>query len=424
MYRTIILILSLFAVISCRSVNPEKAVVDYHSAMDILKKGDLDSAFMLLNQAIEADPEMHKAYYSRAAIFNTYKGQKQNAINDLVETVRLKPDFAPAYHLLGRIYIDTADYINAAESFTKAIAIEPDIKEHYYFRGKANLEIKKFNEALDDFEKAISIDPHFAPALLEAGHSYLKIGKPFDAIKALDSAEFYGASKIDRTYEYRGLSYYFVNNYEAALKDFSNACKLNPNNTTALFNRANVNSLLGNLEEAIEDFTANIALESDNALLYFSRGNRYHLKKKYYLAISDFEKALELKPGYEEAYLNMAYSQFAIGNITLTEKYLDSAIITNPGYNEALEMKGMLLRETNRPNESFKLLEKSIERDPDYPLFYFELALTWDSILLHDKAIDSMETFLEKSAKMARLRGKYKEGKRLIELWKKKYKAE
>ena len=71
-----------------------------------------------------------------------------------------------------------------------------------------------------------------------------------------------------KAYYSRGTAYYYLNQYERAIKDFDRAIELNPNDVKA----------------------------------YYNRGIVYYDLKQYGRAIKDFDRAIERNPNFAEAY--------------------------------------------------------------------------------------------------------------------------
>jgi tetratricopeptide (TPR) repeat protein len=65
------------------------------------------------------------------------RGQLSEAVLDLTEAIRLKPDHAEAYNQRGLVYRRLEKYAEAIEDYTEAIRIVPDFRDAYVNRGTA-----------------------------------------------------------------------------------------------------------------------------------------------------------------------------------------------------------------------------------------------------------------------------------------------
>jgi len=73
-----------------------------------------------------------------------------------------------------------------------------------------------------------------------------------------------------------------------------------------LYNRAQVNNVLGKLDEALADFTTLIAQDPHYSEYYFDRGNMYRRLKRNEEALEDYNAAIRYGPPYPEVYYNRA----------------------------------------------------------------------------------------------------------------------
>ena len=70
----------------------------------------------------------------------------------------------------------------------------------------------------------------------------------------------------------RGNSHIELGNYQAAIEDYTEAIKLDPNDAVAYNNRATSKAELGNYQAAIADYTEALELDPNDAVAYNNRG--------------------------------------------------------------------------------------------------------------------------------------------------------
>ena len=99
-----------------------------------------------------------------------------------------------------------------------------------------------------------------------------------------------------------GLAYLNKKEYAKAISDFTKAIEINPNYTSAYYNRGLGYASLKDYTEAISDFTKAIEIEPDNIELYCNRGLVYSRQNNLVQAISDFTKAIEIAPNDAKVY--------------------------------------------------------------------------------------------------------------------------
>ncbi len=82
------------------------------------------------------------------------RGQLSEAVLDLTEAIRLKPDHAEAYNQRGLVNRRLEKYAEAIEDYTAAIQIIPDLRDAYVNRGTAYEKQGDKAKADADFAKA------------------------------------------------------------------------------------------------------------------------------------------------------------------------------------------------------------------------------------------------------------------------------
>ncbi len=159
-------------------------------------------------------------------------------------------------------------------------------------------------------------------------------------------------------------------NYQQAIKDFTEAINLMPQFAEAYSTRSFISRLKGDFDHAVADATRAIELNPRSALAYIHRGRIYGTKGELNKAIDDFTKAIALDP-----YNSIAYS--ARGEIYLSASNFDSAIID---FNKAIIM-GLKLPETygvlgsayhgkRDSDNAIANFNEAIRLKSDYPLAY------------------------------------------------------
>ena len=83
---------------------------------------------------------------------------------------------------------------------------------------------------------------------------------------------------------------------DAALRDLTEAIRLDPVGTDALYNRGVIHERLGQLTEAIDDLTTVIRLNPNEASAYKARADVQRKNGRVDEAIKDFRRASALDP--------------------------------------------------------------------------------------------------------------------------------
>ena len=159
-------------------------------------------------------------------------------------------------------------------------------------------------------------------------------------------------------------------NYQQAIKDFTEAINLMPQFAEAYSTRSFISRIKGDFDNAVADATRAIELNPRSAIAYIHRGKIYRTKGELNKAIDDCTKAISLDP-----YNAIAYS--VRGEIYLSDSNFDSAIID---FNKAIIM-GLKLPETysvlgsayhgkGDSDNAIANFNESIRLKSDYPVAY------------------------------------------------------
>ena len=134
-------------------------------------------------------------------------------------------------------------YEAAIADFSEAIRINPNEATFYYNRGLAKFHLGQHEAAIDDYDE-VHQNPYYA--LRQYWEHYEA------AIVDYDEAIRINPNYTEACY-YRGLAKQHLEHYEAAIVDYDEAIRINPNYTEAYYQRAETNFSLYAFTEAIED---------------------------------------------------------------------------------------------------------------------------------------------------------------------------
>ena len=279
----------------------KKAELYFGRGFIYFKKEDYDNAIADLTQAIKLKPENPGAHLGRG---RAYFGKEDydKAITDLAQAIELNPKNQDAYLIRGRAYFGKEDYDKAITDLAQAIELNPKNQDAYLIRGRAYFEKEDYDKAITDLAQAIELNPKNQDAYLGRGSAYF--GKE-DYDKAI--TDFTQAIELkpenQDAYLGRGIAYLEKEDYDKAIADFTQAIELKPENQNAYLGRGIAYLRKENYDKAIADFTQAIELKPKNPNAYLIRGIAYSGSGKTDHAIADFDNAIELKPKNPNAHL-------------------------------------------------------------------------------------------------------------------------
>ncbi len=155
--------------------------------------------------------------------------------------------------------------------------------------------------AVVSYFMSVKKSPEEAAKFAQQGVELTRDGK-FD--KAIESYNDSLDARSDPTVFYnRGVAYMNKGDFTNAIRDFTKAIELQPDNAFAFNNRAFVYKNKGNFDDAIKDYSEVIRLKPDFSVAYYGRGFSYQAKGEKEKALADYKKALSL--GYSGAEKNI-----------------------------------------------------------------------------------------------------------------------
>ncbi len=145
----------------------------------------------------------------------------------------------------------------------------------------------------------------------ETAQDYYNLGLVAQGQGDFPQAIAYFTAAIDRNgladyYFARGLALADLGDHQKALVDYNQALDLDPNFSSALYNRGMSYLALQNLPEAVSNFDQAIGLDPEFVAAYYSRGMAYYDLGKVELARQDYNRALSLSPMMAATYYDQA----------------------------------------------------------------------------------------------------------------------
>jgi tetratricopeptide (TPR) repeat protein len=221
-------------------------------------KGDRDRALADYNEAVRLDPKNGDAFRNRGGIYDL-KGDRDRAIANYDEALRLNTRDGVAYFNRGNIYESKGDHERAITDYNEAIRLNPKDGDAYLNRGTVYVNKGDNDRAIADLNQAIRLDPKSAEAYTNRGEAYSSKGDYGRAIADLDQAI---SLKTEYAYAYyqRGLAFKKKGQADRALADLDKAIGFDATFTIAIALRAQVYRAKGDIERAKADFNKALSI--------------------------------------------------------------------------------------------------------------------------------------------------------------------
>lgn len=173
-------------------------------------------------------------------------------------------------------------------------------------------------------------------------------------------------------------SQFFNNKIEESIRSSEYSIAINPNNVSALLNKANGLYNLGNYEEALKFYLRYNKLCPNDEYGEMLIGFCYLLFDKYEEAIRHFEKSEALSdhksPNLVDIYKDWAFALCRLGRMDECMAVLDKASLLDCDQNEMLVYKGSLLLGTGHHEEAKEYFIRAIKSSGYSPKVFMNIA--------------------------------------------------
>lgn len=152
-----------------------------HTAKTFLRSGDYANAILVLNQAIQNEPD--DIQLKKDLAFAYYlKGDYNRAHTVVAPLVDKKDADIQLFQIAGNIYQSRQDWKGAEKLYVRGLKKFPKSGELYNDYGDLLQNMKNFDGALRQWVKGIETDPNFPGNYYHAARSYLWTKEPIWAI--------------------------------------------------------------------------------------------------------------------------------------------------------------------------------------------------------------------------------------------------
>jgi tetratricopeptide (TPR) repeat protein len=232
-------------------------------------------------------------------------------VNDRHESAKVR---AIAYVGRGLAWKQKGNRDQAIADFTDAIRVNPDDALAYNNRAQAWRELGEVDRAIADLTEAIRIDPQprsdlagpgFVNAYANRGLAYHAKGDHERALADYNQAIEHDPNDRDARL-HRGIILRIQDNHQRAIADFDVAIRARPNDAVAYDLRArsyfeqymSINPWIkqDDLDQAIADFSQVIRLDPSAAIPYYFRAQAYNTSGDRDRAVADAIQAYRLDP--------------------------------------------------------------------------------------------------------------------------------
>lgn len=279
---------------------------------------DYHGAYLDADKALKRNPFLDKAYLikgiSKINMKDTISG-----IEEYEKGLKYYPsDFPLRYNLATALY-STGKYDEAKKQLDS-------VKYFNHFNIDSERLYAECTLALGDTASAEKINdellaknPNYIPSIFVKYNIYNNRGKYKECISLLDEIERLDEN-IPELFLNRGFMHYSLNDYQKAMRDYSKAITISPNNVTALNNRALLRGFVGEYNGSIEDWNKIIVIEPSNYIAIYNRALMFTKVGKYDKALDDINNIIAKNPRFIDGFEFRSQLYSMLGKNTLASK--------------------------------------------------------------------------------------------------------
>ncbi|MFM1745356.1 MAG: hypothetical protein RLZZ630_1293 [Bacteroidota bacterium] len=303
------------------------------------------------------------------------KGSKSSEDLDLTDITGNKL-FIPALTALlllgGRSFSRNSDWKDNLTLLEHDVKVSPNSARIRYALGSAYLIEKALKEpegstvkngyldkAIRELNAGVALLPNYNEAWYHLGLAYKEKGDAAQAVKALETARAYKAFADAPHLTASGLAYGLNGQYEKALIDLKEVCRLTPEDADAWNNYGLYLTEAGRITEAVATLDKAIVLRKDFGKALYNKGNAFAKAGDFRGALEQYRTALLTDPSYTDALNNSGNCHIMLQNTDSALYFFRRALNADPGNTKAMINLAVTLQNTGDTAAARPYLEKA-----------------------------------------------------------------
>lgn len=214
------------------------------------RKQDYLGALQDFNQALRQDPQFFQVYRERAYV-HLQLGHGESALADLTEVIQCTAN-PYDYYARACLYRAKGSEEEALQDLNQFLKLRPQGSFARLERARLQVQRGHYLEAIEDLDQALMSDPHAVSAYELRAQLRCYLGDQEGAVT--DFSQVIRLSPCAAAYYNRGVSLYHADRLDLALADLDQAIGLQPTFVAAYYARGNIRYELGEVQGALDDY--------------------------------------------------------------------------------------------------------------------------------------------------------------------------
>jgi tetratricopeptide (TPR) repeat protein len=301
----------------------------------VTRNRDWQNDFTLYTNTLTACPD---AVYVRNFLGSAYweKGDAQSAEREWRKALEVAPQDSVTLGALGMVYLKEQHYSEAIEFFKKALESDPGNGDAHLYLGVSYMDTHFLELAEPELRTAVSLSPLSSNARNALGKLYLGEGRTAEA-----EEQFRRSVEIEPNlmgYEKLALIHWHGGHVRAAERDWREAHRLAPNDSSILNDLGLVCAKQGRYTEAVSFFRKAIELEPDDPNPHLNLGIAYGKTGQNASAETEFRTALSLSPQQQnsQVHFKLGALYLSMGRRAEALREYQAGLKSDPENREAL----------------------------------------------------------------------------------------
>lgn len=293
-WKCLIVVLALAGLSACG--NEQASTVNIDKAMKSVEAADYETALEQFKTAEEKGEDPLLLYRGEGITYMSM-GDYATAIDKFKQALQY------GSHKITEVECDITYYLAAAQfksgdapaaiqTYTNLLKVKKNNDDAYYMRGVAYLSLGNVKDAREDFDKAISLKSDNYQRYINIfnacnEHEQAEVGRAYleNVLKTMPK---------DKHYE-RGLFYYYLENYESAKSELTQAVS-NGKNEAVLY-LGKTHQALGDMDYAAQLYQQYIGVVADDGDAYNQLGLCKLVSGDYEGALTSFQNGIKTGDG-------------------------------------------------------------------------------------------------------------------------------
>jgi tetratricopeptide (TPR) repeat protein len=213
--------------------NRDDVQVHFSLGVMLASEKQYKAAQLELEKADALRPDTFEIIYNLGQVV-LRSGDYSSAQVILTRALKMKPDSAETMYLLAQAYSNQSRPLDALDLLVRARKLAPDNTDIIFLMAQVSMSQNYFEDAIPLLEAGLQIAPKRVDLLASLGESYFMAGKVEKAIEVFQ--KLLEIEHSARSYAFLGLSYRNLGRFDEAKKYFQQGLKLDPHNSSCLFN--------------------------------------------------------------------------------------------------------------------------------------------------------------------------------------------